>query len=140
MKLMQGDSPRRMQKVRFRSVDEFLDYLPAEERVITEILREIILDSIPGVKERLSYNVPFYKSRAGICFIWPSSVLWGSRKTYEGVRLGFIQGHLLRDELGYLDMGTRKQVAYHDYLKEADIDLDLLKTFIFDAVRVDSLI
>ena len=37
----------KMQHVKFGSVGEFLDYLPDNEREIVEVLRAIVLDSIP---------------------------------------------------------------------------------------------
>jgi len=127
----------RMQDVHFNSIDEFLDYLPAGELKIVERLRKIIFDCVPHITEKLSYNVPFYKMNKGMFFIWPASVLWGKTKSYEGVRFGFQQGYLLTDELNYFDKGERKQVYYKDYLTIKEIDADLLRTYIFEAVMVD---
>jgi hypothetical protein len=53
------------------------------------------------------------------------------------VRFGFQQGYLLTDEINYLDKGQRKQVYYKDYLTNKEIDADLLRTYIFEAVIVD---
>jgi uncharacterized protein YdhG (YjbR/CyaY superfamily) len=63
--------------LRFSSVAAMLDFLPADERALTEQLRELIISEAPDLKERLSFNVPFYKGRRDVCFIWPASVLWG---------------------------------------------------------------
>lgn len=126
-----------MQDVRFNSIDEFLDYLPAAELKIVERLRKMIFECVPQITEKLSYNVPFYKMNKGMFFIWPASVLWGKTRSYEGVRFGFQQGYLLTDELNYLDKGERKQVYYRDYKTVKDIDADLLRTYIFEAVIVD---
>ncbi len=127
----------KMQDVRFNSVDEFLDYLPADELKITERLRKIIFDCVPYIKEKLSYNVPFYKINKGMFFIWPASVLWGKAKTYTGVRFGFQQGYLLTDDTNYLDKSNRKQVYYRDFNQLKEIDTDLLKSYIYEAVAVD---
>jgi hypothetical protein len=127
----------KMQDVSFRSVEEFLDYLPEDELKIVERLRKIIFDCVPGVTEKLSYNVPFFKMNKGMFFIWPSAVLWGKTKTYDGVRFGFQQGFLLTDEKNYLDKGDRKQVYYKDFLSIKDIDTELLSTYIFEALLVD---
>jgi hypothetical protein len=126
-----------MQNVRFRSVEEFLDFLPEEELKLVELLRKIIFDCAPGIIEKLSYNVPFYKLHKGIFFIWPASVLWGKKQTYEGVRLGFQQGFLMADEIGYLDKGGRKQVYWHNYSSIKEPDIELLKTYIFEALLID---
>jgi len=124
----------KMQNVSFRSVGEFLEYLPAEERVIVDVLRKLILDTLPGIEERLSFNVPFYRMKKDICFIWPASILWGKKKTYEGVRLGFSYGHLLQDEMGYLDKGNRKQVSWRDFVHTQEIDQDLIRTYLYEAI------
>ena len=129
---------QKMQEVSFRSVDEFLEFLPEEELKITEELRKTVFECIPEVKEKLSYNVPFYRKYATICFIWPSSVLWGKKKTYEGVRLGFAKGHLMKDTSGYLDKGDRKQVYWRDFPTIKDIEYDLVRSFLFEAALLDN--
>ena len=91
----------KMQNVSFKNVDEFLDFLPADELEITEVLRKLIFSCVPGITERLSYNTPFYKKNKGMFFIWPASVLWGNKKSYSGVRFGFQQGYLMSDELNF---------------------------------------
>ena len=128
---------QKMQDVSFRNIDEFLEYLPEAELKTVNLLRKIIFDCVPNIKEKLSYNVPFYKKNKGMFFIWPASILWGKKKSYSGIRFGFQQGYLLRDDLNILNKGNRKQMYYLDYLNLNDVDLDILKTYIFDAVLVD---
>ena len=123
--------------VKFSSVDEFLDFLPVDELKVVEFLRRIVFNCIPDITEKLAYNVPYYKRNKNICFIWPASVLWGKKKTYEGVRFGFTSGYLLQDEMNYLDKGDRKQVYWKDFTEIKEIDVDLLKTYIFDAYIID---
>lgn len=127
----------KMQNVNFQSVDEFLAFLPPEELEVVEFLRQLIYDCIPDVSERLSYNVPYFKRHKTLCFLWPASVLWGKKQTYTGVRLGFTQGHLLSDEIGYLNLEGRKQVAWRDFQSIEEIDVELLQMYIYEAVVVD---
>jgi Domain of unknown function (DU1801) len=127
----------KMQKVSFNSVDDFLDYLPADELEIVQYLRKIVYNCIPGIEENLSYNVPFFKKNKNICFVWPASVLWGKKKTYEGVRFGFAYGNLLSDEIGYLEKDERKQVYWKVFTELKQIDVDLLKMYIFEAAVID---
>ena len=134
---IKGKTKQKMQDVSFRNIDEFLDYLPEAELKTVNLLRKIIFDCVPNIKEKLSYNVPFYKKNKGMFFIWPASILWGKKKSYSGIRFGFQQGYLLRDDLNILNKGNRKQMYYLDYLNLNDVDLDILKTYIFDAVLVD---
>ena len=127
----------KMQNVSFRTVEEFLDFLPEKELKITRALRKIIFGCITDVTEKLSYNVPFYSRRKSICFLWPASVLWGKKKTYEGVRFGFANGYLLSDENNFLERGNRKRVYWKDFRSVKEIDVALLKSFIFEAAVLD---
>lgn len=114
-----------------------LAFLPDDERHITVLLDKIVLSCLPGATVKLSYNVPYYKVHKNICFIWPASVLWGSKKTYDGVRLGFTCGYLLQDEINWLDKGNRKQVYWKDFANIKEIDAGMLRSYIFDAAAVD---
>lgn len=134
--LAADQTKRKMQDVSFAGVDDFMDYLPANEREIVSYLREIVFDCIPDCFEKLAYNVPFYRRHANICFIWPPAVLWG-KTIHEGVRFGFTSGYLLNDEINYLDRGSRKQVWCKDFFKLSDIDAPLLKSYLFQAVEID---
>jgi hypothetical protein len=128
---------QKMQQVSFRNVDEFLEFLPADELEMTQLLRNLIFNCVPNITEKLSYNVPFYKKNKGLFFIWPASVLWGTKKTYTGVRFGFQQGHLLNDALNFLDRGDRKQIYMKDFKSVQGIDPGILKTYIFEAALID---
>ncbi|MBI3260710.1 MAG: DUF1801 domain-containing protein [Ignavibacteriae bacterium] len=126
-----------MQNVSFRSMDEFFEFLPEDEYNIVQFLRCIVFECIPHAKEKLSFNVPYYTINRNICFIWPSSVFWGKKKSYEGVRFGFAKGYLLDDETSYLDKGSRKQIYWRDFKSIHEIDVELLKSYIFAAVLID---
>ena len=127
----------RMQAVKFRSVEECLDFLPPDEHALTEKLRAIVQDCIPNAKERISFNVPFYKRHKDLCFIWPASVLWGQKKTYQGVRFGFTYGNLLVDEEGFLEKGGRKQVHWRDFTRLTAKDVEMVRALLYQAVLVD---
>ncbi len=127
----------KMQNVSFRNVEEHLEFLPGNELLMVEFLRKLVFDCVPNITEKLSYNVPFYKKNKGMFFIWTASVLWGKRQSFEGVRFGFQQGYLLNDELNYLERGNRRQVYWKDFKSVNDIDVDILKTYIFEAVIID---
>lgn len=128
---------KKMQPYKFRSYNEFLYSLEENEQKIVEILREIILENIPNCIEKISYNVPFYSKNKTICFIWPGSVLWGSKQTYEGVRLGFYQGHQLSDSYNILKRGDRKQVFWLDFNSTNDIPKQKITEYIAEAYIID---
>ena len=126
----------KLQKQDFHNIEEFLDYLPDDERIVVDFLRDLVLDSIPDVQERLTYNVPYYYRHSRICFIWPSSVPWGSVPQY-GVQLGFCNGNLLSNEEYYLERGKRKKVFTKTFVDISEIDVDLIRAYLFEAVDVD---
>ncbi|MBI5915375.1 MAG: DUF1801 domain-containing protein [Bacteroidetes bacterium] len=129
---------KKMQNVSFRSVGELLRFLPENQLLVVEKLRELVFECIPEVEERLSFNVPFYRRFRAICFIWPGAVSWGST-IWEGVEFGFNYGNLLIDEAGFLEKGNRKQVYSRRYFSPEEINVDLLRAYIFEAVEVDEM-
>lgn len=123
--------------LRFASVQELMDFLPADERALMERLRGFIISEALQLNERLSYNVLVYKLRRDVCFLWPASVLWGGSKTYDGVRFGFSHANLLADPSAYLARGTRKQVYWRDLQDVTRTDERMLAQLLAQAVHVD---
>jgi hypothetical protein len=126
----------RFQKINFKAIDDFLEYLPKNELEIVEVLRTFISENIPNYTEKLAYNVPFYYRHSRICFIWPSSVPWGNVKL-NGVQLGFCNGHLMNDNFNWLEKGNRKQVYSKTFLNIDEINFELLKIYFQDAIEID---
>lgn len=127
------------QSFKFHSYDEFFEFLPKEEKLIVSCLDSIIQELIPGVKRKLSYNVPYYSVRKRICFIWPSSVPWGNVKL-KGVQLGFCNGYLLKDPENFLEKENRKQVYVKTFFSASEIekDMDMIKYFLLGAAENDT--
>jgi uncharacterized protein YdhG (YjbR/CyaY superfamily) len=46
-----------------RTIDEYLDALPDDARVVMDALRAAILAAAPGATERISYQMPFFSYR-----------------------------------------------------------------------------
>ena len=127
-----------MQNVSFQSVGQLLGFLPEDQLAVVEPLRDLVFETVPGIVEKLSFNVPFYSRHKGICFIWPGAVSWGSR-TWEGVEFGFNYGNFLADEANYLDRGTRKQVYSKRFFSPTELKLDLLRAYLIEAMEIDEL-
>lgn len=122
--------------IKFRSLVEFWDYLPEEERIITDVLRQIILENLPpNCKEKLTYNVPFFYGKRRICLVWPASVPWGGFKS--GVMLGFCQGSKLKDAQRYLQHGSNKQVFYKIFQSPDQIDTEAIVSLLKEAIAID---
>lgn len=123
--------------LKFHSFVEFWEYLPENERLIVDVIRQIILENLPSsCKEKLAYNVPYYYGNKRICLIWPGSIPWGGIRS--GVLLGFCQGNRLEDPNGYLDHGTNKQVYYKIFNSVDEIDEVSIISILNEAVNFDA--
>jgi hypothetical protein len=122
---------------KIKSLLQLFEVLPEEERIIVDVLRQIIRENLPSTcKEKISYNVPFFYGKKGICIIWPASIPRGGIK--EGVLLGFWQGHKLVDEDSYLTHGTNKQVFYKVFKTVEEIDEGAIAKLLKEAVKIDA--
>jgi hypothetical protein len=113
------------------------EVLPGEERIIVDVLRQIVTEHLPkNGKEKISYNVPFFYGNKGICIIWPSTIPRGGIK--KGVLLGFWYGNKLNDVDHYLTHGTNKQIFYKIFNTAEEIDQEAIVKLLKEAVRLDS--
>jgi hypothetical protein len=131
----QSTAVSKFQDVDFRTVGEFLDYLPPLELKIVERLRALVFECIPNVKEKLTYNVSFYYRHSRILFIWPGSVPWGNTRR-DSVNFGFCKGHLLSDPW-YLEKGDRKEVYIKSFYNPREIDAEAIRQLLYETVVVD---
>jgi len=119
-----------------KSILHLYDVLPENERIITDILRQIITGNLPtGCKEKISFNVPYFYGKKGICIVWPSAIPRGGIKS--GVLLGFWYGNRLRDVDHYLVHGTNKRVFYKIYTAIEEIDEEAIVKLLKEAVMID---
>jgi hypothetical protein len=134
-----------MPNPKYGDVDEMISALPADERVLVNRLRAIVTECLPKATEKAYYGmgVPFYTHNRLICFIWPPSVFWDTKKgpreprNPKGVSLGFCQGNLMSNEDGALLAEGRKQV-YVMYIKSIkDLDEDQVRALLFEAGMID---
>jgi uncharacterized protein DUF1801 len=124
--------------IKIRTILQLFEILPEEERIIVDVLRQIILENLPAnCKEKISYNVPYFYGNKGICIIWPATIPRGGIR--EGVLLGFWYGYRLIDEDNYLTHGTNKQIFYKIYKTAEEIDEAAIVKLLKEAIRIDSL-
>jgi hypothetical protein len=117
---------------------EFWECLPEDERLIVDILRQIIVEHLPEhCKEKMTNNVPYYYGKKRLCMIWPASVPKGGVR--KGVLLGFSWGNKLKNRNGYIYSGTNKRVYYRIIKSVEDIDQREITLLLDDALEVDSL-
>jgi hypothetical protein len=122
--------------VKIRNLVELFTILPEDERIIVDVLRQIILENLPQYcKEKISYNVPFFYGNKGICIIWPATVPRGGIK--KGVLLGFWYGNKLKDVDRFLTHGTNKQIFYKIYQTPEEINDKPIKKLLKEAIKLD---
>src|ERR1044071_8459910 len=120
-----------------RNLVELYTLLPEDEKIIVDLLRQIVIETLPPYcKEKISYNVPFFYGKKGICIIWPATVPRGGIK--KGVLLGFWYGNRLKDADKFLTRGTNKQVFYKIYQTPEEIDDKPIIKLLKEAIKVDS--
>ncbi|WP_273444550.1 DUF1801 domain-containing protein [Neolewinella agarilytica] len=115
-------------------IDSLYDNLPEEERIISTILRELIRETIPDCREKISWGAPFYYGRKSICFVWPASIPWG--RLTSGVALGFTRGREL-DHEGFLQFGDRKIIGRHIFISPEEIDVEQIVRLLQSASALD---
>ena len=117
---------------------QLFETLPENERIIVDVLRQIVLENLPAYcKEKISFGVPYFYGNKGICIVWPSTVPRGGIK--QGVLLGFWYGNKLNDEDNYLTHGTNKQIFYKIYHSPEEIDDTAIIKLLREAVKTDML-
>lgn len=121
---------------KIRSLLQLFELLPEEERIITDVLRQIITEQLPAYcKEKISYNVPFFYGNKGICIVWPATIPRGGIK--KGVLLGFWHGNKLKDADNYLTHGSNKQVFYKIFKHPEEIDEAAIIKLLKEAIKLD---
>lgn len=124
--------------IKINSLYQLYEVLPDDERIIVDVLRQIITENLPHIcKEKLSYNVPFFYGNKRICLVWPATIPRGGIKS--GVLLGFCYGNLLVDIDSYLIHGTNKKVYYKIYQSVDEIDEKAIIKLLKEAVLLDNI-
>lgn len=123
-----------------QDLEEFIDNLPSDEKIILIRLRDLILRTEPRITEKLSYGVPYYSRNRRLFFLWPASAIPSGHKAKTDspqVTLGFCYGNLLSDDQGLLVKDGRKQVYTIPFTSPRSIDERKLSEMLNEAVFVD---
>ena len=125
-----------LNSIKIRSVLQLYEAIPEHERIIVDILRQIITEQLPAYcKEKISYNVPFFYGHKGICIVWPATIPRSGIK--KGVLLGFWYGNKHADIDNYLTHGTNKQIFYKIYYSVDEINVKAIVKLLKEAVKLD---
>ena len=124
--------------VKIRSLLHLFETIPEDQRIIVDVLRQIVIEHLPkDCKEKISYNVPFFYRKRGLCIIWPAAIPRGGIK--EGVLFGLWYGNRLNDTDHYLTHGTNKQIFYKIYRSPDEINEKAIAKLLKEAIRIDGL-
>ena len=124
--------------MKIRSLLHLFESIPEDQRIIVDVLRQIVIDHLPkDCKEKISYNVPFFYRKGGLCIIWPAAIPRGGIK--EGVLFGLWYGNRLNDTDHYLTHGTNKQIFYKIYRSPEEINEEAIAQLLKEAIRIDGL-
>lgn len=122
--------------LKIRNIAELYSLLPEEEKLMVDVLRQIVLETLPEYcREKISFNVPYFYGNKGICIIWPSAIPRGGIK--KGVLFGLWYGNRLKDKDGYLTHGTNKQIFYKIFHDAEEIDERAIKKLLKEAISLD---
>lgn len=120
--------------IKIKSVSHLYEILPEDERIIVDVLRQIII-AHTTCKEKISYNVPYFYGKRGVCIIYPATIPRGGIK--KGVLLGFWHGNRLKDADNYLTRGTNKKIFYKIYNSVEEINEKAIVKLLKEAVKFD---
>ena len=124
-------------QVKIRSLLQLYGTIPEHERIMTDVLRQIITEHLPSNgKEKKSYNVPFFYGNKGICIVWPAAIPRSGIK--KGVLLGFWYGNKLADVDNYLTHGTNKQIFYKIFYDVDEINIKAVVKLLKGAIKLDA--
>lgn len=124
-----------------KTVDEMILSLPKNELAIVKRLRGLVLECLPLATEKSYYGlgVPYYSRHRQICYIFPTSALYGAEDTKheKSVTLGFCQGNRMSNEDGVLKAEGRRQVRVMYFNAVRDIKDDQVRALLFEAGMID---
>lgn len=121
---------------KIKSVLQLFEMLPEEERIITDVLRQIVIETLPPYcREKISFNVPLFFGNKAICIIWPATVPRGGIK--QGVLFGLWYGNKLADTHKYLTHGSNKQIFYKIFTHANEINEKPIIRLLNEAVALD---
>jgi len=104
------------------TVEEFIREQPEPQRSLLWLLREMLMNASPGMRERIRYKIPFFDAPRWFCYLNPLKK--------GGVELCFLRGFEFSNEQGLLEARDRqsvKGVIIHDLIELAEKEEALLE-------------
>lgn len=121
---------------KIKTVDQLYALLPEDQLIITDIVRGIVLDASQGyLREKISFQVPYFFNKKGIAIIWPATIPRGGIKS--GVLFGMWYGNRLSSLQNYLIKGENKQIFYKVIHRVDEINEKAIKKLIQEGIELD---
>lgn len=95
-----------------KKVDEYIESLPDERRELAALLRDLIIENVPGIEERLSFEIPFYHYFGMFMYL---------NNTKEGIDVAFCRGKDLLEAFPQLELKSRAAIATVTVTSRKDI-------------------
>ncbi|KGR79231.1 DUF1801 domain-containing protein [Ureibacillus manganicus] len=112
-----------------REVDQYIAKLPENIQTITETLRKIIIETSTELVEEYKWAMPNYSYKGLVCYLQSSK---------KHVNLGFHRGNELQEiDTNELLQGTGKSMRHIRITNIEDIQLEVIKGFILEAIRLN---
>jgi uncharacterized protein len=85
-----------------KTVDAYVDGLPSDRSMLCAYLRQLIITTVPGVEERLSFRIPFYHYYGMFMYL---------NNTKQGIDVAFCRGKDLIEAFPLLELKNRATIA-----------------------------
>lgn len=108
------------------SFSDFLESLNPLQAEVVSYLDQYFLSS-SGMDRKMKYRVPFYYSNTRICYLNPL----GSKE----LELCFLDGKILSEAFGELEMKNRKKVSGLTIKVNEDLPMPLIEKVVKEAIR-----
>lgn len=106
------------------NVDDYIEQLPVPQNKLARQVRQLLLNLVPEIVEKLSFKIPFYHYYGMFCYI---------NKVPNGIDVGFCRGKDLSDEFPQLEIKGRAIVATVTIVAPDDIKQKELREIIVAA-------
>ncbi len=115
-------------KERFsKDVDAVVAKLKSPQKEIAQKLRELVLETDPGLKEQVKWRNPTYTRKGTVCWI----ILYKDHTDF-----GFFKGTSLSDPHKLLE-GSGKGLRHVKIRAAVEVKADVLRPMIREAIRLD---
>jgi hypothetical protein len=110
--------------------EEYILSQPENYQPIFRRIRNIILNTAPGIEEKIRYGIPFFDYFGWMCYLSPL-------KNNKGVYIAFLRGFELSNEQGILETNGRVMVKSITYTHAKQIDETPLREIIQEALLLN---